>query len=138
MTTPIMDILDLVQHSHLNHEALEDFERNITALYNRQSKETRDVFFLNDFHHLMIRYTMNDDLVKMRIVFVISNLLIIAKGLGSRLPNGELRHYRRLNSKHPEDLLLHVIAEVYSDVKLDAASGEALGTGAVGKEGGEV
>lgn len=138
MTTPIMDILDLVQHSHLNHEALEDFERNITALYNLHPKERRDVFFLNDFEHLIIRYTMNDDLVKMRIVFVISNLLLIAKGLGSRLPDGQIEYYRRQNSEHPENLLFHVIAEVYSDVKLDAVSEEAMITGAAGKEGGEV
>ena len=82
------------------------------------------------FKHLIIRYTMNDDLVKMRIVFVISNLLLIAKGLGSRLPDEQIEYYRRQNSEHPENLLFHVIAEVYSDVKLAAASGEALGTGA--------
>jgi len=138
MTTPIMDILDLAQHSHLNHEALEDFERNITALYNRQQKEDRDVFFLNDFKHLIIRYTMNDDLVKSRIVFVISNLLLIAKGLGCRLPDGQIEYYRRQNSEHPDNLLFHVIAEVYSDVKLADVSEEEMVTGAVGKEGGEV
>lgn len=138
MTTPIMDILDLAQHSHLNNEALEDFERNITALYNRQSKERRDVFFLNDFEHLIIRYTMNDDLVKSRIVFVISNLLLIAKGLGSRLSDEQIEYYRRQNSEHPENFLFHVIAEVYSDVKLADVSEEEMVTGAVGKEGGEV
>lgn len=117
MTTPVMNILDLVQQSHLSYESLEKFETDIKALYERQTKESRDVFLLNDFKSLILRHRMAEGCEKAQfnIENIIMYLLLQANDLDSRLPDPNIEHYKQLHLNFPENRLYQVIAEAYRD-----------------------
>lgn len=118
MTTPVMNILDLAQQPLvLSAEDLDKFARDITALYERQTKESRDVFLLNDFKSLILRHEMAKGFEKAQfnIENIIMLLLFQANELNSRLPDPNIEHYKQLHLNFPENRLYQVIAEAYRE-----------------------
>ncbi len=101
MTTPIMNVLDIAQQPPfvVGWQGLDKFVRDVTALYEQQTKEDRERFLIDDCLSLILRHRMFGGTPKAKIQIIESNekiqysieeiarmLLSVADGLNTRLP----------------------------------------------------
>ena len=127
MTTPIMNVLDTLKQPpfFVEQDGLELFVRNITALYEQQTKEDREAFLLDDFMtlyfhgNLMIKINRqklseNDQkLIKESIDVIAWILLQVANGLNTRLPESFINQLRN-STKVDSIRFYNIIKEAYA------------------------
>ncbi len=128
MTTPIMNVLDIAQQPPfvVGWQGLDKFVRDVTALYEQQTKEDRERFLIDDCLSLILRHRMFGGTPKAKIQIIESNekiqysieeiarmLLSVADGLNTRLPEPFIEQCRN-STDESTSRFYEIIKEAYN------------------------
>ena len=123
MTTPIMNVLDIIQQPPfvVGWQELDKFHRAIASLYEQQTKDDREAFLVDDYLSLILRHRMFGGTPQAKIQIIERNeqiqdsieeiakvLLSVARDLNTRLPDSFIEQCQKSSIQFYE-----IIRDVY-------------------------